>query len=64
MLSVIAVTVPTPSVVTQSTVIQAGGKTTINPGDVTVTRDLDSPSGNVAKNGTNVELAKFDFAAT
>jgi len=40
-----------------------GDSSTINTGKLTVTRASDSPSGNVARSGTNVTLAKFDVKA-
>jgi hypothetical protein len=38
--------------------------TTINTGKMTVSRASDSPSGNVAADGTNVIVAKYDVEAT
>lgn len=37
--------------------------TTINSGSLSVSKTSDSPSGNVALNGTNVNLGKFEFKA-
>ncbi|MEK7618626.1 MAG: hypothetical protein AAB416_00105 [Patescibacteria group bacterium] len=37
--------------------------TTINSGTLTVSRTADSPTGNVALNGTNALLGKFEFKA-
>ena len=45
-------------------VIQAADSTTINSGTLTITRSSDSPSGNVAKGATNIELARFDLTAS
>ncbi|MEK7103588.1 MAG: hypothetical protein AAB870_04540, partial [Patescibacteria group bacterium] len=45
------------------TVVQAGGATTINPGTLSVSRTSTSRSGNAAINGTNQELATFEFKA-
>lgn len=38
--------------------------TTINSGDLTVTKANTSPTGNVAQNGTNVKVATFELKAT
>lgn len=49
------------------TIIQSNSattNTTINAGSLTVSKSLDSPTGNVAVAATGVTLAKFDFKAT
>lgn len=44
-------------------VVQTTGESTINIGKLTITRRSDSPSGTIAKDATNVTLAKFDLKA-
>ena len=39
------------------------GEQTINPGVLTITKETDSPSGNVTNQSSNVTLAKFKFKA-
>lgn len=46
------------------TVLYAGSDSTVNTGKMTITRNSDSPSGNIALDATNVTLAKFDVKAT
>ena len=41
-----------------------GNLSTISSGRMTISRASDSPSGNTAKDGTNVTIAKFDLKAT
>lgn len=41
----------------------AATATTINAGTLVVSRTADSPTGNIALNGTNVALGKFEFKA-
>ena len=54
----------TPNGNTAWSVIQAANTTTVNTGVLSVSRTTNSPSGNVALNGTNVTLAEYDFKAT
>jgi len=44
-------------------VIQPAGNYKIAAGSMSVTKAIDSPSGNVALDSTNVSLAKYDFKA-
>jgi hypothetical protein len=46
------------------TIIKPTGNYSIDSGAVTVNRSTDSPTTNVAVDGTNVTLAKFDFKAS
>ena len=46
------------------TKISAANATTINSGSLTVSKNLQSPSGNIASGAVNVEIGKFDFKAT
>lgn len=39
------------------------GTITINPGNITITKTTDSPSGTVANNASSVTLAKYEFKA-
>lgn len=43
--------------------VQDGVTCTVNAGSVVVTKRTDSPSGNVALNGTNVTIASYDVKA-
>lgn len=45
------------------TIVQAGGATTINSGTLTISVDSTSPTGNVAKDYIDQELARFQFKA-
>ena len=45
-------------------IIQAAGSSTIQTGTLTITRSADSPSGNIAKDATSIELARFDLTAS
>lgn len=45
-------------------VLKMNSDTTINSGDLTVTKANTSPTGNVAQNGTNVKVATFELKAT
>jgi len=45
-------------------VIQPANVTTVNTGALVVTIDTASPTGNVALNSTNIELARFRFVAS
>ncbi len=45
-------------------VLKMTSDTTINSGDLTVTKANSSPTGNVAQNGTNVKVATFELKAT
>ena len=46
------------------TIIKAATSTDINFGTLTITKSTSSPTGNVADNGTDITLAKFDFKAS
>lgn len=46
------------------TILQMSNASQINTGKLTLSRASDSPSGNVAKDGTNVSIAKFTLKAT
>ncbi len=45
-------------------VLKMNSDTTINSGDLTITKANTSPTGNVAQNGTNVKVATFELKAT
>jgi hypothetical protein len=45
-------------------IIQPEGEYTINAGDLSIIKATDSPTSNVARNGNNITLAKYDFKAT
>lgn len=53
----------TPNQADTFTKLSVGSDTTISTGSLTVTKATASPSGNVAKDATGVEIAKFDFKA-
>ncbi|MBA3047311.1 hypothetical protein KKC83_01500 [Patescibacteria group bacterium] len=44
--------------------INAATATTINAGSLTVSKNVNSPSGNMALGATNVEIGQFDFKST
>ncbi len=54
----------TPNQADAWTDIKAANDTTINAGSLTVSKSINSPSGNVATGATNVSIGKFDFKAT
>lgn len=54
---------PTGGTVGVWTVIQAGGATTVNAGTLSISRTPTSRSGNIALNGTSMELGTFEFKA-
>lgn len=54
----------TPNQADTWTKVQAAAATTINAGALTVSKNTTSPTGNVAKDATNVEIGKFDFKST
>ena len=54
----------TPNQADTWTKINAANATTINAGSLTVSKNINSPSGNVATGATNVTIGKFDFKAT
>ncbi|MDD5071899.1 MAG: hypothetical protein PHQ42_04160 [Patescibacteria group bacterium] len=53
----------TPNQADTFTKVSYGSDLTINTGSLTVSKNINSPSGNVAKDAIGVEIAKFDFTA-